>query len=177
MKRLACLTGVVLALTAGAGVAQDLVDWGASDYWAVKIDPSLGNGCLIQGEFVDGSLVRIGLDGNKGVGYATVFNTAWGDIDDGAMYPISFTLDGESFEGEANGLYLNGMPGAEIEFENVDFFLSIAERQTMSLYHDGAEVLSINLTGTMQGLHAVLDCQDEQGCSAAAMSSMARLLP
>jgi len=163
IARMSGLAGIVVALTAGAGLAQDLIDWGASDYWAVKIDPTLGNGCLIQGEFVDGSLVRIGLDRNKVVGYVTVFNTAWGDIEDGAMYPISFTLDGESFDGEARGLYLNDVPGADIEFDNVDFFMSIAERQTMTMFHDGAEVLSIDLTGTMAGLEAVLECQDEQG--------------
>ena len=127
-----------------------------------RIDPSLGNGCLIQGEFQDGSLVRIGLDRNTGSGYVTVFNTAWGDIEDGATYPISFTLDGESFDGEAKGLYLNDVPGADITFDNVDFFMSIAQRQTMTMFHDGNEVLSIDLTGTMAGLQAVLECQDEQ---------------
>ena len=164
IARMTGVAAVVLALTAGTGTAQELLDWGASDYWAVKIDPTLGYGCLIQGEFVDGSLVRIGLDRTQGVGYVTVFNTAWGDIEDGAIYPISFALDGEGFEGEAKGMYLNGVPGADIEFDNVEFFMSIAERQTMTMYNvDGGEVLSIDLTGTMAGLEAVLECQDEQG--------------
>ena len=127
------------------------------------IDPTLGNGCLIQGEFADGSLVRIGLDRVAGGGYVTVFNTAWGDIDEGTMYPISFSLDGESYEGEAKGMYLNGVPGADIAFDSVDFFMGIAKYQTMTMYHDGAEILSIDLTGTMAGLEAVLTCQDEQG--------------
>ena len=41
--------------------------------------------------------------------------------------------------------------------------MSIAQRQTMTMFHDGNEVLSIDLTGTMAGLQAVLECQDEQG--------------
>ena len=152
-----------MALSAGAANAQDLQHWGASDYWAVMIDPTLGNGCLIQGEFADGSLVRIGLDRVAGGGYVTVFNTAWGDIEEGAVYPISFSLDGESYEGEAKGMYLNGVPGADLAFDSVDFFMGIAKYQTMTMYHDGAEVLSLDLTGTMAGLEAVLTCQDEQG--------------
>lgn len=152
-----------LALAAGAAFAQDLQPWGASDYWAVMIDPTLGNGCLIQGEFEDGSLVRIGFDRNQGNGYVTVFNTAWGDIEEGAVYPISFSLDGEGYEGEARGIYLNGVPGADVAFDNVDFFMGIAQYQTMTMFHDGAEVLSIDLTGTMQGLEAAVQCQDEQG--------------
>ena len=108
-------------------------------------------------------MVRIGLARTIGTGYVPAFNDAWGDIEEGAVYPISFALDGEGFEGEARGIYLDGMPGADIVFDNVDFFMSIAQRQTMTMYHDGAEVMSIDLTGTMRGLEAVLECQDEQG--------------
>ena len=143
--------------------AQTLQPWGASDYWDVMIDTSLGNGCLIQAAFNDGSVVRIGLDRRDGTGYVTAFNAAWGDIEAGGVYPVSFSLDGEMFEGEARGIYLQDIPGADIVFDNVDFFLSIAERQTMTMYHDGQEVMSIDLTGTMLGLEAVLECQDEQG--------------
>ena len=153
----------LFCLAAAPLSAQGLERWGASDYWEVLIDSSLGNGCLIQGEFRDGSLVRIGLDRNKGVGYVTVFNETWGDIEDGKLYPISFDLDRESFDGEARGIYLEGVPGADIEFDNPDFFMSIAQRQTMTMYYDGDEVLSIDLTGTMRGLEAVLECQEEQG--------------
>ena len=152
-----------LALSAGGVAAQELIPWGASDYWDVMIDPSLGNGCLIQGAFQDGSVVRIGFDRTTGFGYVTAFNDAWGAIEEGAIYPVDFTLDGEAFSGEARGMYLNGVPGADIEFDNADFFFSIAARQTMTMYVEGEEVLSIDLTGTMAGLEAVVACQDEQG--------------
>jgi len=152
-----------LVLAAGAATAQDLQKWGASDYWDVMVDPTLGNGCLIQGEFQDGSLVRIGLDKVAGGGYVTVFNTAWGEIEDGVMYPVSFDLDGESYDGEAKGMHLNDVPGADIAFDSVEFFMGIAKHQTMTMFHDGAQVLQIDLTGTMAGLDAVLTCQDEQG--------------
>lgn len=162
--RLAGIAGVALAVSAGAGAAQDLIEWGSSDYWDVLIDPTLGNGCLIQSAFDDGSTVRIGLDRTTGFGYVTAFNEAWGDIEAGAMYPVAFALDGEEYNGEARGIYLDGVPGADIEFDSVDFFMSIAQRQTMSMMNsDGEEVMVIDLTGTMAGLEAVLECQDEQG--------------
>ena len=163
-RRLVGLTGVAaLAMSVGAAGAQDLVEWGSSDFWSVLIDPTLGNGCLIQSEFEDGSTVRIGLDRTTGFGYVTAFNANWGDIEEGAMYPVEFTLDGEQYNGEAKGLYLDGVPGADIEFDSVDFFMSIATRQTMTMSQDGTEVLSIDLTGTQAGLEAVIACQEEQG--------------
>lgn len=157
------MLALALVLAAPVAQAQDLVPWGSSDFWEVLIDPTIGNGCLIQSEFDDGSVVRIGLDPSSGFGYVTAFNAAWGDIEAGKTYPVDFALDGEVFEGEAVGVYLEGVPGADIEFDSVDFFMGIAQRQTMTMYHDGAEVMSIDLTGTMQGLEAVLQCQDEQG--------------
>lgn len=160
-KTLAALT--LATAFAGPLAAQDLQQWGSSDFWDVLIDPTLGNGCLIQSSFEDGSTVRVGLDRTTGLGYVTAFNEAWGAIEAGKKYPIDFTLDGEQFSGEATGIYLNDIPGADIEFDSVDFFMSIAQRQTMTMYYDGAEVLSIDLTGTSAGLQAVLECQDEQG--------------
>jgi len=163
LRRSVSALTLVLTLCAGPTMAQDLIHWGSSDYWDVLIDPTLGNGCLIQSEFTDGSVVRIGFDRTNGMGYLTAFNTNWGDIEEGAMYPISFTLDGEQFDGEAKGMYLNDIPGADIEFDNTDFFMSIAKRQTMTLYTDAGEVMSIDLTGSALALEAALQCQDEQG--------------
>ena len=161
------LTGVLtiaMGVSAMPVLAQDLIEWGSSDYWSVLVDPTLGNGCLIQGEYPDGSLVRVGLDRRDDTGYITVFNANWGDLVEGEVYPIGFSLDGEYFEGQAKGLYLNGVPGADVVFDNVDFFMSIALRQSMTLYNaDQVEVTTFDLTGTGAGLEAVLKCQDEQG--------------
>jgi len=54
------VTAAVLAMgvTASAVSAQSLVQWGTAGGWDVMIDPSLGNGCLIQAEYMDGSFVR-----------------------------------------------------------------------------------------------------------------------
>lgn len=162
-KTFAILCAGVLLSQPVAVAAQGLEPWGSSDYWEVLVDTTIGNGCLIQAAFEDGSVVRIGLDPRDGTGYITAFNEAWGSIEPGKLYPVSFSLDGEMFDGEARGVYLNDVPGADIVFDNVDFFMSIAERQTMTMFNESGEVLSIDLTGTMLGLEAVLDCQDEQG--------------
>jgi hypothetical protein len=142
--------------------AQELTTWGEAGGWNVMVDSSLGNGCLIQTSFTDGSVVRIGIDAAQGAGYVTAFNENWGDIEVGAMYPISFDVDGEMYEGQAKGIWLNDVPGADIYFDNEDFMFDLAARQTLTLYHDGTEVMAIDLTGTMAGLEEVLVCQDAQ---------------
>jgi len=151
------------SLFAGAASAQELIPWGNSDYWDVVIDPSLGNGCLIQSAFDDGSIVRIGFDRNEGSGYVTAFNMAWGDIEEGAVYEIVFALDGEQYAGEATGIYLSEVPGADIYFDNPDFLFDIASKYTMKLYAGDVEVMAIDLAGSYQALEAAIQCQEEQG--------------
>lgn len=156
----ALLVGLVFSTPASA---QSLEHWGSSDYWEVMIDPSLGNGCLIQSEFSDGSIVRIGFDRLQGGGYVTAFNMEWGDIDEGEWYPVLFSLDGQEYDAEARGLYLNDVPGADISFDNPEFIFDIAAKYTMTLFTENGEVMSIDLTGSSQALEAAVECQDEMG--------------
>ncbi|NDW46829.1 hypothetical protein G0P99_17920 [Ruegeria sp. PrR005] len=160
------LAAIALALGSvayGPVLAQSLEHWGSSDYWDVLIDPTLGNGCLIQSTFTDGSTVRIGFDRVQGAGYVTAFNEAWGDIVEGEWYPVLFALDGEEYEAEARGMYLEGVPGADILFDNPDFLYDIAAKYTMTLYNENGEVMSIDLTGSMAALEAAIACQEEMG--------------
>lgn len=160
MKRLLAL-GLLLVST--SAFAQSLEPYGSVGGWDVMIDPSLGNGCLIQAAYQDGSVVRIGFDRTQGNGYVTVFNEGWGDIEDGKTYPVRFDLDGQSYNGEAKGIHLNGVPGADISFDSSDFLFDIAKKYTMTLYNDAGKIMAIDLGGTYAGLEAAMKCQGEQG--------------
>jgi hypothetical protein len=39
-------------------------------------------------------VVSVGFDNNACIGYLTAFNMAWGDIEEGATYPVTCALDG-----------------------------------------------------------------------------------
>ena len=155
-------TCLALALPAAA-FAQQLEQWGEAGGWDVMIDPSLGNGCLIQAAYNDGSVVRICFDRNEGAGYITAFNDGWGDITEGESYNILFDLDGQEYDGAATGIYLEGVPGADIYFDNPDFLFDIAKKYTMTLYNENGMVMQIDLGGTYVGLEAAIACQEELG--------------
>ncbi|SHI40177.1 hypothetical protein SAMN05444000_10150 [Shimia gijangensis] len=127
------------------------------------IDPSLGDGCLIQAAYSDGSVIRIGFDRNRGEGYVTAFNEAWGDIEQGQTHGILFDLDGQEYDAMATGLYLNDVPGADIYFDNPDFLFDIAAKYTMNIYNENGYVTAIDLGGTMIGLEAAIERQEEMG--------------
>ena len=158
------LTAVIATASVATSIAaQDLELWGSSEYWDVLVDPTLGDGCLIQSQFTDGSTVRVGFDRINDQGYVTAFNDAWGDIEEGEWYPVLFSLDGEDYEAEAQGIYLADTPGADIPFDSMDFLFDIARKQTMTLYNESGEVMSIDLTGSYKALEAAIECQEEMG--------------
>ncbi|MDF1802506.1 hypothetical protein [Thalassovita sp.] len=166
MKATTLAAAIAASLTVSAGtpaLAQELVYWGSGGGWDILVDPTLGNGCLIQAEYQNGVLVRVGFDLNEGAGYLTAFHENWGDIVEGESYGVAFDLDGQSYDGVAQGIYLNDVPGADIYFDNPDFLWDIAARQTLTLYNEYGEVMAIDLTGTMVALEGAMECQDDQG--------------
>ena len=163
MKIAVIAIGALCAMAPLSASAQDLEAWGEAGGWDVMIDPTVGNGCLIQSEFEDGSEVRIGFDRTADTGYVLAFNEAWGDIEEGTTYPIHFDLDGVQYDGEATGMWLDDQPGVDISFDSMDFLMDLAQKSTMNLYSNADLVMSIDLSGSYQGLEAAIQCQDENG--------------
>lgn len=152
-----------LSLLCTAATAQELVPYSEAGGWAVSVDPTVGNGCLLSSEFEDGSSVRIGFDRNAGNGYVAASNAAWGDITDGTDYPISFFLDEEKYDGNAKGIHLDDLPGVMVTFDSLDFLTDLAARNVMVLQSEGVDVMSIDLSGSDEAIAETIACQDVQG--------------
>ena len=154
---------VLAAGVTGPAMAQDLVSYGQVGVWEILIDPTIGNGCLINAVFDDGSDVRVGFDREAGTGYLLAMNEAWEGIEEGATYPIQMDVDGQVYEGEATGIYIDGLPGADIPFDSIDFLMDVAAKNTLTLSNANGEVMSIDLTDTDEALAEAIACQDQQG--------------
>jgi hypothetical protein len=160
--RFTTMTAALVLMATGA-MAQDLIEYGEMDGWAIMIDPTVGNGCLMQSDFEDGSSVRVGLNPAEGNGYVAAFNADWGDIADGTAYPVTFLLDEEKYDAEANGMHMGDTPGVVIPFGSEDFLADIIQRNTMTLMSGETEVMVIDLSGTDTAIEEVIACQDAQG--------------
>ena len=160
MNRYLTAFSVGLALAATPATSE-LIYLGDVAGWEVLVDRSLGDGCLIQAEYEDGSLVRIGFDLEQREGYITVVNENWGYLEDGAEYEVNFDLDNEPYEGIATAIEIGGTPGVDITFDNSDFLFHIAKKYTMTVYNTDMErVMAIDLDGTYNALQSAMDCQE-----------------
>lgn len=155
---------LLLSLAAASPVmALDLVQWGTAGAWVILKDPNKDNACLAQAELSDGTLVRIGLEDKGKKGFLGTFNAGWKEFKIDRKYPVSYTLDDASFEGEAWGKEVNGLPGAQVSYENVDFLVDLAKKRVLTFSYEGAEVVKIDLTGSDEAIKQMLACQAEQG--------------
>lgn len=143
--------------------AQTLMTYDTVGVWDVLVDPTIGNGCLINAEFEDGSDVRIGFAPDTGYGYILALNDGWEGVEDDVMYPVSMDVDGSVYEGEGKGIHIDGLPGVDIEFDSADFLLDVATKQTLTLFTEAGEIMSIDLTDTLVALESAIACQEAQG--------------
>lgn len=158
------LAAGVMALGATVASAQELIDKGFYHGWNLLVDPSFGNGCLIQTVYEDLSLARLGYDALNQQGYFTIFNPAWGDVKKGETYNIRFELDGESFDAVATGVQSGKAKGAIVFFKDREFVHAIAQKKVMTVFgQTGQKVTAIDLAGTARALDYARECQEEQG--------------
>lgn len=165
MKTLAVLCATaILSLGAVAVSAQALIDKGFVSGWNVMVDPSFGNGCLIQTVYQDYSIVRIGFDAIGNRGYFVVFHKGWGDIKKGEKYDITFDLDGQKYDAVATGFVQDRVPGAGVFFTDREFIHSIAQKKVMTVYNQaGEQVIAIDLKGSAKALDYARRCQAAEG--------------
>ena len=165
------ITAAALAVTLVGSVivgtsvrAQELIDRGFVHGWNLMVDPSFGNGCLIQTVYQDLSVVRLGYDATGNRGYFAVFNKNWGQIKKGQTYDIAFDLDGTRFDAQAVGFKEGKVPGAVVFFTDRNFVHAIAQKQRMTVYgQTGQPVMQIDLSSTAKALDYARDCQNELG--------------
>jgi hypothetical protein len=162
MKML-CIAALAGLSFASPALALDLVPWGTSGAYAILTDPNHGNNCLAEGTFSDGSILRMGFQDDGKLGFLATFNPAWKEFKAERKYPVSYTLDGDSFDGEAIGKEINGIPGAQVHFDTIDLLVDLAMKKDLTFFYNGAEVVTLDLTGTKDAIKQVIACQAERG--------------
>jgi len=153
----------VFTVTAGtAAIAEDLVSWGGSGGWAILIDKVVGNGCLMEKHFEDGTHVQIGAVPNRDGGFFAAYNPAWTDIEDGAVGTVKFDFPDIVFSGEVVSVAKDGLYGGYAFFDNPNVPMEFAARNSMTIIGTRGRTIEITLEGTAKAIQAVEACQAEQ---------------
>jgi len=152
-----------LAIAAGtAASAEEISTWGEAGGWAILIDPKVGNGCLMEKHFEDGTLVQIGAVPNREGGFFAAYNPEWTDIEDGATGTVKFDFPDIVFAGEVVGVARDDVFGGYAFFDNPNVPMEFAKRNQMTVIGSSGRTVEISLAGTAKAIQAVKACQAKQ---------------
>ena len=152
-----------IAIAAGTTVnAQELVTWRTSGDWAILIDPGTGNGCLMEKQFDDGTLVQFGYVPNRNGGFFAAFNPDWTDIEDDATGTVKFEFPNIRFTGDVVGVAKDGRFGGYAFFDNPNVTKEFARNNDMTVIGELGRKIEVNLKGTSNAIKAVKACQAGQ---------------
>ena len=152
-----------LAIATGpAANAEELETWGQSKEWAILIDPAAGNGCLMEKQFDDGTLVQFGFAPDRNGGFFAAYNPDWTDIEDGATGTVKFEFPKIRFIGDAVGVARDGRFGGYAFFDNPNVTQEFARNNDMTVVGELGRKIEVNLKGTLNAIKAVKACQAEQ---------------
>ncbi len=149
-------------LSGSFAFAAGMEQWGESGDWKILIDPEKGNGCLAWKPFENDMTVEIGAAPKQGGGFFAAYNPAWVQIEDGATGIVKFDFGDAKFEGEAVGVFKNGVPGGYAYFDNPAFVGEFGKRQSVTIIGESGTEVELDLSGSAKAIEAVLACQAEQ---------------
>lgn len=150
--------GSIFAAVGGMAQAE-AVKIGENGGWEIYRDSSMGNGCYMTGSYEDNSLLMLGFDLSVDKAFVSVFSPDFGDLEDGASYPMDISLNGEAYEAEAVGL--DGEEtgdGMLIFVESEDFLVDLAQGKSLVLSQEGTEFVKLDLTQSSAAVLATLNC-------------------
>ena len=149
-------------LTGPGALAQEHATWGTSGDWVILIDPSTGNGCLMEKQFDDGTLVQFGYVPNRNGGFFAAYNPDWTDIEDGTTGTVKFEFPKIRFTGDALGVAGDGRFGGYAFFDNPNVTREFSRNNDMTIIGELGRKIEVNLKGTSNAIKAVKTCQAEQ---------------
>ena len=159
MKKTWIIISVVLA---GSVSAQELVPHGTSGVWAVLVNPTNGNGCLMERQLDSGTLVQIGVVPDKNGAFFAAYNASWSTIEVGATGQVLLDFGDSRFQGEVVGATHKDLPGGYAFFNNPEFASEFGRRFDVTIVGESGATEVVDLTGSKAALDAVRSCQDQQ---------------
>ena len=155
--------GAILWTLVGSAYAEDLIKWKDAEEWHIFVDADVGNGCLMEKLFEDGSRMRIGYLPEREGGFLSVANQSWTEMTEEKNFTVRIDLDDVAFGGEVENIVDDNWRGGYAFFNNPAFLDEFARRNEITITGPKNQPVSYSLAGTSKALAALKECNDENG--------------
>ncbi len=161
MYRQVISTALAMVLAAPLA-AQDRTSWGTAGDWAILVDETVGNGCLMQKDFADGIRVAFGYLPDRKGGFFAALSADWTDIEPGTSGIVKFITDNAKFAGDVELIEVDGRFGGWAFFNNPNLATEMAARRSITVIGPKGGTFDVDLSGTSRAIRALEECQSDQ---------------
>lgn len=162
LLRLFAPTFCALLVAISPATAEEMSEWSTSGNWTILIDPTAGNGCLMQTVLEDGEQLRIGLVPERKGGFISVASSDWPEFETDTSGTVKLFFEDAKFGGEATYLSIDGQNIGYAFFDNPSFALDVARKQKVRILFSNGYEVSLQLAGSARAADAVNQCQEQQ---------------
>jgi hypothetical protein len=151
-----------IATTASANTT-DTALWKQFQYWQVRVDASIGNGCFMQAVY-GATVLRIGLDMRNRTSYIMLINEEWQSLAAGQSYPVQIRFDDVAHSGWATWQgqafrMPHGTPAMMVHFDNTEVWNAFTYGSAVHIAYGGRPLINGNLPGSAEAAMAMISCQ------------------
>lgn len=125
--------------------------------------------CLVLRQLNENSWLRMGYQSSQDFFFLEAYDPAWQqDIEPGKLYYLVLELDEDSnlsYPYEATGIILDGLPGVQVMFDDINFLQNLAQRHYLGFYWDDDPppyqnwfVMEADLSGSYAALQRLVEC-------------------
>lgn len=155
------LASVVALGFAAPAMATETSVWQTFEKWTVRVDSNLGFGCFMQANYLDGTLLRVGLNVARDQAYVEIGNLAWSSLVAGQTVSVTMSMDGigpQVWTGTVTTL-TTGHRVIYFPTGNFKFLDALAAHSSIQIGFGGQTVLNGSLYGSGQAVHSMAECQ------------------
>lgn len=153
---------LALGLASGALADNTVENWAQSGDWAVLVDRSNGNGCLMRKDFETGIRVEFGFAPDRSGGFFAAYSKDWDTITPDTTRIVRFITDEAKFKGDVDMVTKEGWFGGWAFFNNPNLVVELAQGQSLTVIGPEDGTFEIDLTGTARAIAEVKKCQEGQ---------------
>lgn len=121
----------------------------------------LRNACFMSTEFQGGLLIGAGFDARPAqpAAFMLFAHGKWGFVTPGTRYGVGLVFNGgKRWNGSGIGVRINDIQGVALEDVKTAFLADFAQKTGVALTIDGRAIGRYDLSGTLAGLNATIEC-------------------
>lgn len=150
-----------LTMITSTAIAEEHSPWSTVGLWNIFVADPVEDGCYMERQFDDGTVVQVGTVASLDGGFFAAYNPAWTDIEIGATGLLKFNFGDALFGGDVEGRLNNDLPGGYAFFDNPGFVNEFAKRLAVTITGPKDKSFEVDLKGSKKAIDAALACQKE----------------